>query len=65
MITILLTVTHTKTFEGWLRARQAMDVWTMRLAAHRLRPWATRRCADALPTAATFDHMPTAFDRNL
>ena len=31
-------------------------------AAHRLRPWTTRRCAAALPTAATFDHMPTAFD---
>src|SRR6185295_17345962 len=30
-------------------------------AAHRLRPWTTRRCAAALPTAATFDHMPTAF----
>ena len=31
-------------------------------AAHRLRPWATRRCAAALPTAATLDRMPTAFD---
>jgi hypothetical protein len=31
-------------------------------AAHRLRAWTTRRCAAALPTAATFDHMPTAFD---
>ena len=31
-------------------------------AAHRLRPWTTCRCAAALPTAATFDHMPTAFD---
>jgi len=30
-------------------------------AAHRLRPWTTRRCAAALPTAAAFDHMPTAF----
>ena len=29
--------------------------------AHRLRPWTTRRCAAALPTAAAFDHMPTAF----
>ena len=45
-----------------LRARQAMDMWTMRLAAHRRRPWTTRRCAAALPTAAAFDHMPTAFD---
>ena len=31
-------------------------------AAHRLRPWTTRRCAAALPTAAAFAHMPTAFD---
>lgn len=30
-------------------------------AAHRLRPWTTRRCAAALPTAAAFDHMPTDF----
>ena len=31
-------------------------------AAHRRRPWTTRRCAAALPTATAFDHMPTAFD---
>jgi len=31
-------------------------------AAHRLRPWTTRRCAAELPTAATFDHMTTAFN---
>ena len=37
-----------------------MDMWTMRLAAHRQRPWTTRRYAAALPTAAAFDHMPTA-----
>ena len=29
--------------------------------AHRRRPWTTRRFAAALPTAAAFDHMPTAF----
>jgi len=45
------------------RARAgAMDIWTMRLAAHRRRPWTTRRCASALPTAAAFAHMPTALD---
>ena len=31
-------------------------------AAHRRRPWTTRRYAAALPTAAIFDHMATAFD---
>jgi len=41
---------------------RAMDMWTMRLAAHRRRPWTTRRCASALPTAAAFAHMPTARD---
>ena len=39
-----------------------MDIWTMRLAAHRRRPWTTRRYAAALPTAAAFAHMPTALD---
>jgi hypothetical protein len=39
---------------------RAMGMWTMRLAAHWLRPWTTHRCAYALPTAAAFDHMPTA-----
>ena len=41
-----------------LRARVAMDMWTM----HLRRPWTTRRFAAALPTAAAFDHMPTAVD---
>ena len=40
----------------------AMDMWTMRLAAHRRHPWTTRRCAAALPTGAAFAHMPTALD---
>jgi hypothetical protein len=31
-------------------------------AAHRLRPWTTRRYAAALPIAAAFAHMPTAFN---
>jgi len=39
-----------------------MDIWTMRLTAHRLLPWTTRRFAAALPTAAAFAHMPTALD---
>lgn len=41
----------------------AMDIWTLRLAAHRRRPWTTRRDAAALPTAAAFAHMPTALDQ--
>jgi len=43
---------------------RAMDIWTMRLAAHRRRPWTTLRCAVALPTAAAFAHMPTAIDQD-
>lgn len=41
-----------------LRARRAMDMWTMRLR----RTGCDRgQRAAALPTAAAFDHMPTAF----
>jgi hypothetical protein len=41
-----------------------MDMWTMRLAAHRRRPWTTHRYAYALPTAAAFDHTPTAHEQD-
>jgi hypothetical protein len=43
---------------------RAMDMWTMRLAAHRRRPWTTHRYAYALPTAAVFDHTPTAREQD-
>lgn len=43
---------------------RAMDMWTMRLPAHRRRPWTTRRYASALPTDAAFAHMPTALDHD-
>jgi hypothetical protein len=39
-----------------LRARQAMDMWTMRLR----RTGRYRGQRNALPTAAPFAHMPTA-----
>jgi hypothetical protein len=39
-----------------LRARQAMDMWTMRLR----RTGCCRGQRKALPTAAPFAHMPTA-----
>ena len=46
-----------------LRARHAMDMWTMRLRRtggdRGQRAAARLRC----PPAAAFDHMPTAFDR--
>ncbi len=35
-----------------------MDIWTMRLR----RTGRSRGQRDALPTAAPFDHMPTAID---
>ena len=37
-----------------------MDMWTMRLR----RTGRARGQRDALPTAAPFDHMPTAFDHH-
>ena len=40
-----------------LRARQAMDMWTMRLR----RTGLVRGQRAALPTADPFAHMPTAF----
>ena len=40
-------------------------MWTMRLRRTGCDPWKTRRCAAALTTAATFDHMPTAFDMKM
>jgi len=42
-----------------LRARRAMDMWTMRLR----RTGIDRGQRDALPTVDPFDHMPTAMKR--
>ena len=49
---------------GRYAAVRAMDIWTMRLGAHRRRPWTTRRCALALPTDAAFAYLPTALDHD-
>ena len=45
-----------------LRARQAMDMWTMRLRRTGSDRGQRAAARLALPTAAAFDHMPTAFD---
>ena len=45
-----------------LRARQAMDMWTMRLRRTGCDRGQRAAARHALPTAAAFDHMPTAFD---
>ena len=45
-----------------LRARQAMDMWTMRLRRTGCGRGQRAAARLALPTAAAFDHMPTASD---
>ena len=41
-----------------------MDMWTMRLRRTGCDRGQRAAARPALPTAATFDHMPTAFNRS-
>jgi len=48
--------------ENFAPGRLAMDMWTMRLRRTGCDRGQRAAARPALPTAAAFDHMPTAFD---